>query len=383
MEDDTPPRFDFKRCNITDFRRLIKETDWAVLHKLNVEECWNLIYSKLDEGMEKFVPKVDIKSRRKSPPWMNPFVKKSIKKKHKLFKKLFNSNNSYVYKLYMNARNESARIVKNAKKNYQKDMASKIESNPKVFWRYINSNRKNKDGIAPLSTDNINFETNNKNKADMLNNFFSSVFTVEDLNNIPDTTPGEKSNNCFISDIIVTELLKLKINKSPGPDKLFPLLLFILSEELALPITILFNKSLETGVLPSAWKHAEVTPIFKKGSKVSPNNYRPVSLTSILCKTLESFVRDSIQEHMESLNLYTDCQHGFRTGRSCVSQLLEVFNDFSKFSDSNDPFDVIYLDFAKAFDTVPHERLLRKMSAYGIGGNILKWTKRQNTTSKS
>ena len=267
------------------------------------------------------------------------------------------------------------------KKNYQKDMASKIESNPKVFWRYINSNRKNKDGIAPLSTDNINFETNNKNKADMLNNFFSSVFTVEDLNNIPDTTPGEKSNNCFISDIIVTEhavrdkLLKLKINKSPGPDKLFPLLLFILSEELALPITILFNKSLETGVLPSAWKHAEVTPIFKKGSKVSPNNYRPVSLTSILCKTLESFVRDSIQEHMESLNLYTDCQHGFRTGRSCVSQLLEVFNDFSKFSDSNDPFDVIYLDFAKAFDTVPHERLLRKMSAYGIGGNILKWTR--------
>ena len=114
MEDDTPPRFDFKRCNITDFRRLIKETDWAVLHKLNVEECWNLIYSKLDEGMEKFVPKVDIKSRKKSPPWMNPFVKKSIKKKHKLFKKLFNSNNSYVYKLYMNARNESARIVKNA-----------------------------------------------------------------------------------------------------------------------------------------------------------------------------------------------------------------------------------------------------------------------------
>ena len=205
MEDDTPPRFDFKRCNITDFRRLIKETDWTVLHKLNVEECWNLIYSKLDEGMEKFVPKVDIKSRKKSPPWMNPFVKKSIKKKHKLFKKLFNSNNSYVYKLYMNARNESARIVKNAKKNYQKDMASKIDSNPKVFWRYINSNRKNKDGIAPLSTDNINFETNNKNKADMLNNFFSSVFTVEDLNNIPDTTPGEKSNNCFISDIIVTE----------------------------------------------------------------------------------------------------------------------------------------------------------------------------------
>ena len=78
---------------------------------------------------------------------------------------------------------------------------------------------------------------------------------------------------------------------------------------------------------------------------------------------------------MQSLNLYTNCQHGFRQGKSCVSQLLEVFNDFTKFSDNNDPFDVIYLDFAKAFDTVPHERLLAKMRAYGIDGNLLRWTK--------
>ena len=144
-------------------------------------------------------------------------------------KKFLDSQNSYVYKLYINARNEAARNVKNAKKKYQSDIATKVKTNPKVFWRYINSKRKNKDDIAPLSTDDINFETNDKNKADMLNNFFTSVFTNEDLNNIPNTTAGEKSNNCFISDLRVTELAvrdklsKLKVNKSPGPDKLFPL----------------------------------------------------------------------------------------------------------------------------------------------------------------
>ena len=103
-----------------------------------------------------------------------------------------------------------------------------------------------------------------------------------------------------------------------------------LSNELAFPLSVLFNKSLETGELPQEWKTAEVVAIFKKGKKSDPANYRPVSLTCILCKMLEDIIREAIVNHMNDLQLYSNCQHGFRSKRSCMTQLLEVMNDFTK-----------------------------------------------------
>ena len=375
-----PDRYDFKRANYSDFKNFLNKKDWSVLSNMNVEEMWNYIHTTIQEGTEKFVPKVKSKSKRKTPAWFSPIIKKSVKKKHALFKRFLESQNSYHYKLYIQARNESARLVKNSKKEHQRNIAKKCKDNPKTFWNYVNTQRKVKENIASLWDGKSSYINNDKGKADALNNFFSSVFTKENLIDIPKKYSGENSNDMLISDLRITpdavrEKIKLlKPNKSPGPDQIFPHLLIALSEELSLPLSILFNSSIEDGELPGIWKHATVTPLFKKGSKTSTNNYRPVSLTSIVCKLLESFVRDSIQNYMEALNLYSDCQHGFRSGRSCVSQLLEVIDDFTKFIDDGIPFDVVYLDFKKAFDTVPHKRLLEKMKGYGIEGKILKWT---------
>ena len=116
-----------------------------------------------------------------------------------------------------------------------------------------------------------------------------------------------------------------------------------------------------------------MTALFKKGKKCDPGNYRPVSLTCILCKVLESFIRDAIVNHMNDMSLYSKHQHGFRQNRSCVTQLLEVIEDFTSMIEEGNNFDVIYLDFSKAFDSVPHERLLLKMQTYGIAGNVLTW----------
>ena len=113
--------------------------------------------------------------------------------------------------------------------------------------------------------------------------------------------------------------------------------------------------------MPDDWKLAEVTAIFKKGAKNQVNNYRPVSLTSITCKILEHFVTDSIQNYMEQNDLFSNCQHGFRRHRSCVTQLLEVLNDLTSFIEENLDIDIIYLDFSKAFDSVPHKRLINKL----------------------
>ena len=165
----------------------------------------------------------------------------------------------------------------------------------------------------------------------------------------------------------------MKIHKSPGPDNLHPRLLKELATVLSNPFCIIFRKSIDTGKLPIKWKDAHVTSVFKSGDKSLPKNYRPISLTSIACKCLERLVRDAITVHMETNNLFTKHQHGFMRKRSCVTQLLESIEKWIEMIEQGYSVDVVYLDFQKAFDTVPHQRLMSKIYNYGIRGNVFNW----------
>ena len=126
-------------------------------------------------------------------------------------------------------------------------------------------------------------------------------------------------------------------------------------------------------VLVPVWKQGMVVPIYKKGDKHDPGNYRPVSLTSVPCKILESLIRDELMQYLTTHNLLAEEQHGFHPGRSCNSQLLETVDAWSRLLESGTPIDVVYLDFKKAFDSVPHMRLLSKLQSYGISGKLLEW----------
>lgn len=138
----------------------------------------------------------------------------------------------------------------------------------------------------------------------------------------------------------------------------------------------IMKASLETGVVPDDWKAANVTPIFKKGSKSEIGNYRPVSLTSQICKLLEMIIRDSLVEHLDSNSLISASQHGFRRGRSCLSNLLQFLDRITNSIDNRDSIcRCDFLDFAKAFDKVPHLRLLDKLSKHGISGRVWTWIK--------
>jgi hypothetical protein len=140
-----------------------------------------------------------------------------------------------------------------------------------------------------------------------------------------------------------------------------------------LPLKLLFNKTLKSGKVPSEWKHATVTPIFKKGTKGDPGNYRPVSLTSVPCKLLESIIKDKIMEHLLENNLIKDSQHGFMPGKSCATNLVEFMDVVSKAVDDGEAVDIFYLDFAKAFDKVPRQRLSAKLRAKGIENGVVTW----------
>ena len=372
-------RFDLGRGNYNALRKDFESRDWKDLNNLDVESCWNLIKVSIKEGMDKHIPMINKKEGYGKPKWITNEAKKSIKKKQELYKKYLKTQKQYDYKKYLEYRNECNRVIKQAKREYERKLAGECKNNPKHFWKFVSSKTKSFTGISPLNNGEGGIAETDEDKANTLNAFFSSVFTKENTDNVPQLDDCSRSGGIGIAEILVTpeavkkKLQELNPGKAQGPDKIPPRVLKELAEVLAGPLSVLFNKSLETGVIPLEWKTAEVVAIFKKGTRSEPGNYRPVSLTCVLCKMLESFVRDAIVNHMTVYNLYSECQHGFRKSRSCVTQLLEVMEILTDFIDDGESVDIIYLDFKKAFDAVPHQRLLSKLSFYGITGNVHKW----------
>ena len=140
----------------------------------------------------------------------------------------------------------------------------------------------------------------------------------------------------------------------------------IVYRELAGPLNALFTKSFQSGQVPQDLLDANVIPTYKKGHHSKPGNYRTASLTSQICKVMEFFILESISEHLKQHKLILDSQYGFRPQRSCLSNLLIFLEEVTSYIDKRYPVDVIYLDFSKAIDTVPHRRFVSKLTAHGI-----------------
>ena len=140
-------------------------------------------------------------------------------------------------------------------------------------------------------------------------------------------------------------------------------------------VTKLFNESVKLCQIPDEWKDATITPLYKKGSKCEPKNYRPISLTSGICKILEKIMRKHLIKHLDSIKFLNTNQHGFRHKRSCETQLLATLEDWYNALEKKQNIDIVYLDISRAFDCVPHERLLCKLYNAGIKGNVLGWFK--------
>ena len=183
------------------------------------------------------------------------------------------------------------------------------------------------------------------------------------------------SNITFSVDRIQHQFSKLDANKAKGPVNISSYILEHCPIEISPVLQVIFTQSLNTGSLPSDWLQAIICPVFKKGNRTSASNYWPISLTSTCSKVMEHILYHSIMSHLNSNNiiLLNDNQHGFRSHYSCVTQLISLVEDLSCSMDHQKQTDVILLDFAKAFDSIPHQRLLVKLKHYGIHDNICKW----------
>jgi len=234
-----------------------------------------------------------------------------------------------------------------------------------------------KSGIGVLKDNDGAFIYDDETKAKLLNDFYSSVF-INDNNEFP-AFDKRVDDDCSLShvtfspDVVFKHLTKLKPKSSGGPDGLTSLFLKNVAGSLAYPLSHLFSKSFELSELPGIWKSAVVTPVFKKGSSSVVCNYRPISLTCVICKIMETIIKDSLIAYLLTNNLITKQQHGFLAKHSTCSQLLECANDWSFELNLRHSVDVAYIDFQKAFDSVVHSKLCYKLLAYGITGNLLSW----------
>ena len=372
-------RFNYNKADFNKLKEKL-DIDWdSELQGKSAEDSFNHFLDKYNNACKESIPMVTVKNSDKyeKPIWMKPATMRLIKRKHRTHTKFLNTRASSTKTEYNQIRNQVTSAVKNDRISFERNISKEIKNNNKLFWRYVNSNRTTKAAISDLLKDDGTLATTDQEKAEVLNQQFSSVFTRENTDDIPvlDDLPCQTS----LSTINVTvegvekKLKKLRTDKSCGPDGIHPLVLKNLSSILSTPLCTIFNTSLKSGQVPTQWKQGIVTAIFKKGRKCLASNYRAVTLTSIVCKLLEDLITEEIMKHLISNNRQDKGQHGFTPKRSTVTNLIQALNIWTEALAHGFPVDVIYLDFEKAFDKVPHERLLRQLQRYGIRGEVLDW----------
>ena len=374
-------RYKYPKTDFESFRKHM-DRDWGNLLKdKNAEEAYTIYLNQYKEAREKYVPKVTVKTSDtfNKPIWMKHSTMMLIKRKRRTHIKYLNTK-AFLDKLaYHSVRNQVTSAVRNDRIAFERNISKEIKNNNKVFWRYVNSQRKSKTSIPDLKKKDGTTVTTDKEKAEILNEQFTSVFTQEDTENLPNLEPIHITS--VFDDFIIKpeevekKLKSLRTDKSCGPDEIHPLLLKSLASTMSIPLSIIYNLSIQTGMVPAIWKEGIVTALFKKGNKALPANYRPITLTSIICKIIEKLIIEKLQAHLKANQLEKKQQHGFTPKKSTTTNLLEALNIWSEALSHGLPIDIIYLDFEKAFDKVPHQRLIMQLSRFGVRGNILGWIK--------
>ena len=308
-----------------------------------------------------------------------------MNRRFKLFKEANRTKDPSKWAAYKKLRNEITADIRRAKTKHFKDLLADVKTTAE-YWRLLSkaNNLKSRKAIGPLKREDGSLAVDDKEKSNLVNNFFSNIgeklassFQPQYPSVLATSTKIVPcvNNIALLPLAIERKLANLKTNKATGPDGISPKILKEAGDAMLSPLMFLYNMSLKDGYVFSQWKTARVNPVFKKDEVTEIGNYRPLSLLSVPSKILETIVADSIIHHAFMENkLITDKQWAYRRGYSTELLLVHMTEIWRSAIDSNKVVGIVFVDFQKAFDCVSHNVLLRKLeNDFGINGLLLDW----------
>ena len=388
----------YKKYEGKKFQDSLAEVRWDLVFKQNdVNKAYIMFYELFQRICDKHAPILTqtATKRRNSAkkPWITTGILKSIRRKQKLYSKFKSSNfDPQVGVKYKKYRNTLTLVLKNAKRRYFSNIFEECKDDTRKTWQTINQLlRGQNDSVKTTYVERLTVHVNGENRvmtddlaiASEFNNFFVGIGP-----NLADKIPqvdidctaylGPKLLKTFVWEPVTdteikNHILALDVKKACGYDNMSSLLIKDASNFISAPLCHIFNKSLQEGEFPNALKIAKVTPIYKKGSKDVPGNYRPISVLPVLGKIFEKIVNKRLMEFLEVNNVLQQHQYGFRKKYSTKLSVVNLCNAILKSVDEGKITLGVFIDFQKAFDTINHDILIRKLSHYGICGTALKW----------
>lgn len=367
----------YKKADYDSIRTYLDNIDWLqTLGTLdNVNSMISKFYEILQVAIDKFVPK-SCKKTKSYPIWFTPAVIKLIKQKYKYHHKVKLYNNPLDKIEFAHLRKDCDKLIKQCYYDYILHIEDAIGQHPKYFWTHLKNMRRKGSNYPNKMTLN-NCETSNRQEiCDLFANHFSSVFNNNNANNNFDL-PSVSTSKTYIGNFhlskgeIEKRLKRLDISKAAGPDNIPPLFIRKCAISLAVPLTLIFSNSLNSGIFPEKWKEARIVPIYKSENRQNIVNYRPISILCTMSRVFESLVYE--QSFKVLGRRINGQQHGFLSGRSTATNLFSYITELISNIDNRLQVDAIYTDFSKAFDKVNHTLLVNKLREFGLSERLLKW----------